>query len=168
MVLSRRSVLRTLGTGLATASVSSLVWTGRARASDLALSDRIDLLYSNQFHFNARGEPQITVGLMTGQTEVELSAPEVVGLGTAVVVDVVASTPVLPGKEVESAEVVSGSPVPVEPMASVVESSSTAGPQPRHVTKQTNVAKRKVMNLRLEGPAPTYQRWFLNGIDQDP
>jgi SpoIID/LytB domain protein len=75
MVLSRRSVLRTLGTGLATASVSSLVWTGRARASDLALSDRIDLLYSNQFHFNARGEPQITVGLMTGQRRVELSAP---------------------------------------------------------------------------------------------
>ena len=76
MVLSRRSVLRTLGTGLATASVSSMVWTGRARASDLALSDRIDLLYSNQFHFNARGEPQITVGLMTGQTQVELSAPD--------------------------------------------------------------------------------------------
>ncbi len=75
MVLSRRSMLRTLGTGLATASVSNLVWTGRARASDLALSDRIDLLYSNQFHFNARGEPQITVGLMTGQTQVELSSP---------------------------------------------------------------------------------------------
>ncbi|MEM6294842.1 MAG: SpoIID/LytB domain-containing protein [Myxococcota bacterium] len=75
MALSRRSMLRTLGTGLATASVSSLVWTGRARASDLALSDRIDLLYSNQFHFNDRGEPQITVGLMTGQRRVELSAP---------------------------------------------------------------------------------------------
>lgn len=75
MVLSRRSMLRTLGTGLATATASSLVWTGRARASDLALSDRIDLLYSNQFHFNARGEPQITVGLMTGQTQVELSSP---------------------------------------------------------------------------------------------
>lgn len=76
MVLSRRSVLRTLGTGLATASVSTLGWSGRARASDLALSDRIDLLYSNQFNFNARGEPQITVGLMTGQRKVELSAPD--------------------------------------------------------------------------------------------
>ncbi len=69
-------MLRTLGTAAAAASVSNLVWTGRSRASDLALSDRIDLLYSNQFHFNERGEPQITVGLMTGQTRVELEAPE--------------------------------------------------------------------------------------------
>jgi stage II sporulation protein D len=61
---------------MATASVTSLGWTGVARASDLALSDRIDLLYSNQFNFNARGEPQITVGLMTGQRTVELSAPD--------------------------------------------------------------------------------------------
>ncbi|MCA9709664.1 MAG: hypothetical protein KDK70_27750, partial [Myxococcales bacterium] len=38
-------------------------------------SDRIDLLYSNQFHFNRRGEPQITVGLMQNQREVRLSAP---------------------------------------------------------------------------------------------
>lgn len=47
-------------------------WVG---ASDLSLSDRIDLLYSNQFHFNRRGEPQITVGIMQGQREVRLSAP---------------------------------------------------------------------------------------------
>lgn len=47
-------------------------WVG---ASDLSLSDRIDLLYSNQFHFNRRGEPQITVGLMQNQKEVRLSAP---------------------------------------------------------------------------------------------
>lgn len=58
------------------ASFSELVWTGEARASDLSLSDRIDLLYSNQFHFNERGEPQITVGLMEGQTEIVLSAPK--------------------------------------------------------------------------------------------
>ncbi len=76
MVLSRRRVLRTLSAGLVTASFTTLGWTGRARASDLALSDRIDLLYSNQFHFNERGEPQITVGLMTGQTKVQLSAPQ--------------------------------------------------------------------------------------------
>jgi stage II sporulation protein D len=47
----------------------------RALASDISLSDRIDLLYSNQFHFTERGEPQITVGLMQGQTEVLLTAP---------------------------------------------------------------------------------------------
>ena len=70
---SRRRVLLGLGAGLATASFSHL-WAPRsARASDLSLSDRIDLLYSNQFHFNTRGEPQITVGVMQGRTEVRLS-----------------------------------------------------------------------------------------------
>lgn len=68
-------MLRSLGTGVAALSCSNLVWTGRSVASDLALSDRIDLLYSNQFHFNERGEPQITVGLMRGQAKVKLSAP---------------------------------------------------------------------------------------------
>ena len=44
------------------------LWAPRhAHAGDISLSDRIDLLYSNQFHFNQRGEPQITVGLMEGQ-----------------------------------------------------------------------------------------------------
>ncbi len=67
-------MLRGLGAGLATVSVGTLVaprWVG---ASDLSLSDRVDLLYSNQFHFNERGQPQITIGLMEGQTRVRLGA----------------------------------------------------------------------------------------------
>jgi SpoIID/LytB domain protein len=73
---SRRAVLGGLSAGFAlTAAWAGLGASRHALASDLALSDRIDLLYSNQFHFNQRGEPQITVGLMQGQTEVRLSAP---------------------------------------------------------------------------------------------
>jgi len=72
---SRRTVLGGLSAGLALTVTGAGIWAPRrALASDLALSDRIDLLYSNQFHFNQRGEPQITVGLMQGQKEVRLSA----------------------------------------------------------------------------------------------
>jgi stage II sporulation protein D len=73
-MLGRRRVLRGLGAGTAVAFGSLLAprWVG---ASDLSLSDRVDLLHSNQFHFNRRGEPQITVGLMQGQREIRLSAP---------------------------------------------------------------------------------------------
>jgi stage II sporulation protein D len=71
---SRRRLLQGLGAGLAVGATP--LWAPRwAGASDLSLSDRIDLLYSNQFHFNRRGQPQITVGLMQGQREVRLSAP---------------------------------------------------------------------------------------------
>lgn len=74
-LVSRRSVLQRLGAGALTASFTTL-WAPRwVGASDLSLSDRIDLLYSNQFHFNERGEPQLTIGLMQGQTKVRLSAP---------------------------------------------------------------------------------------------
>ncbi len=73
--VTRRQLLQGLGAGgvIAATHLSAPGWVG---ASDLSLSDRIDLLYSNQFHFNRRGEPQITVGLMQGQREVQLSAPE--------------------------------------------------------------------------------------------
>lgn len=74
MLTSRRRLIQGLVAGTATASFGAIGWSGTALASDLALSDRIDLLYSNQFNFNERGEPQITVGLMQGQTEVVLSA----------------------------------------------------------------------------------------------
>lgn len=71
---SRRRLLQGVGAGLAVSATH--LWAPRwAGASDLSLSDRIDLLYSNQFHFNRRGEPQITVGLMQGQKRVRLSAP---------------------------------------------------------------------------------------------
>lgn len=70
--LSRRTVLRSAAGFVA---CSSLIWPGRAHASDLSLADRIKLLYSNQFHFNDRGEPQISVGLVSGVEEVTLSAP---------------------------------------------------------------------------------------------
>lgn len=69
---SRRRLLQGLGAGVAVGVLWAPRWVG---ASDLSLSDRIDLLYSNQFHFNRRGEPQITVGLMQGQREVRISAP---------------------------------------------------------------------------------------------
>ncbi len=71
---TRRRLLQGLGAGLTltAAHVIAPAWVG---ASDLSLSDRLDLLYSNQFHFNRRGEPQITVGLMQGQREVSISAP---------------------------------------------------------------------------------------------
>lgn len=74
MALTRRSLLCQASTSTAALLVGSLGWSGDSHASDLALSDRIDLLYSNQFHFNHRGEPQISVGLMTGQSEIVLSA----------------------------------------------------------------------------------------------
>lgn len=59
----------------------ALVVTGAAgfaprivRGADVSLGERIDLLYSNQFNFDHRGNPRITVGLMQGQREVVLSA----------------------------------------------------------------------------------------------
>lgn len=73
--VSRRRLLQGLGAGAAL-TATHLVAPRWAGASDLSLSDRIDLLYSNQFHFNRRGEPQITVGLMQGQRSVRLSAPD--------------------------------------------------------------------------------------------
>lgn len=63
------------GLAALTAGFSHLVAPRHVGASDLSLSDRIDLLYSTQFHFNRRGEPQITVGLMQGQTKIVLSSP---------------------------------------------------------------------------------------------
>jgi stage II sporulation protein D len=68
---SRRAFLRGLGSA---AGCASLRVPAHVFAKDVALGDRIDLLYSNQFHFNRRGEPQITIGLMQGQDEVRLSA----------------------------------------------------------------------------------------------
>jgi len=56
------------------APFTSLVWSGTSRASDLSLGDRIKLLYSNQFHFNDRGEPQITIGIVQHVERVTISA----------------------------------------------------------------------------------------------
>lgn len=63
-----------MASGVSAAACAHLVVPGWAGASDLSSSDRIDLLYSNQFHFNRRGEPQITVGLVQGADRVRLSA----------------------------------------------------------------------------------------------
>ncbi|MBX7083262.1 MAG: SpoIID/LytB domain-containing protein [Nannocystaceae bacterium] len=72
--LSRRRWLA--GTGAVVSAVAcSGLWAPRhAIASDLSLGDRLKLLYSNQFHFNDRGEPQITVGLVGNVERVRLSA----------------------------------------------------------------------------------------------
>ncbi len=72
---SRRAWLVGAAASATFASFTTLAWSGRAAASDLSLADRLRLLYSNQFHFNDRGEPQITVGLVQGLERVELSAP---------------------------------------------------------------------------------------------
>ncbi len=72
MATSRRRFLQLGGFALSTAGL----WLPRsARASDLSLSERIDLLYSNQFHFDDQGEPRLSVGLMDGQAEVNLVCP---------------------------------------------------------------------------------------------
>jgi len=72
----RRTFLRGVGATLGAATFTHLVAPRWAAASDLSLSDRIDLLYSNQFHFNQRGEPQVTVGLLHGRDRIRLSAAE--------------------------------------------------------------------------------------------
>ncbi len=58
----------------ALAGLGTLSWSGRSNASDSSLADRVKLLYSNQFHFNDRGEPQITVGVVQHVERVRISA----------------------------------------------------------------------------------------------
>lgn len=72
MVL-RRDFLRTLSGGLVVTGAASLA-PRMAFASDLSLSDRVDLLYSNKFGFSSSGLPQVSIGLMDGQDEVRLEA----------------------------------------------------------------------------------------------
>jgi SpoIID/LytB domain protein len=70
MVL-RRDFLRTLSGSLVVTGAATLA-PRLAFGSDLSLSDRIDLLYSNKFGFDADGLPQVSIGLMEGQDEVRL------------------------------------------------------------------------------------------------
>ena len=70
---SRRRFLQSLSAAVAVVGAPSLLG-GVALAADASLADRIDLLYSNQFNFDRQGRPRITVGLMQGQREVQLSA----------------------------------------------------------------------------------------------
>ncbi|NVB36772.1 SpoIID/LytB domain-containing protein [Pseudenhygromyxa sp. WMMC2535] len=70
---SRRRFLQTLGASLVVTGASSAL-PGDLWASDTSLSDRLDLLYGNQFNFDDHGRPRITVGLMQGKREVALSA----------------------------------------------------------------------------------------------
>ncbi len=69
---SRRRFLSTLCGGLVVAGTGALL-PRAGLAADLSLADRIDLLYSNQFHFDAKGQPRISVGLIQGRNEVALS-----------------------------------------------------------------------------------------------
>jgi SpoIID/LytB domain protein len=71
---TRRDWLRRATALAAALPLGNLVWTGESRASDLSLGDRIKLLYSNQFHFNDRGEPQITIGIVQNVERVTISA----------------------------------------------------------------------------------------------
>lgn len=70
----------TLCGGLAVSNLAAGLISRPAWASDLSLSERVDLLYSNQFQFNEKGRPQITVGLMQGQDEVVLRSSSGIGL----------------------------------------------------------------------------------------
>ena len=67
----RRDFLRTLSGSLVVTGAAALA-PRMAFASDLSLSDRIDLLYSNKFGFDSAGLPQVSIGLMEGQSEVLL------------------------------------------------------------------------------------------------
>jgi SpoIID/LytB domain protein len=71
---TRRDWLRLALAGAATVPFTSLVWPASAWGSDSSLADRVRLLYSNQFIFNDRGEPQITVGIVQRVERVRLSA----------------------------------------------------------------------------------------------
>lgn len=71
---TRRAWLRQAAAAATLAPFSTLLWPGRSHASDSSLADRIKLLYSNQFHFNDRGEPQITVGIVQNVERVRISA----------------------------------------------------------------------------------------------
>ncbi|MFV8752682.1 SpoIID/LytB domain-containing protein [Nannocystaceae bacterium ST9] len=70
---SRRRFLQTLCGGLVVAGVASLL-PRDGLAADISLADRIDLLYSNQFHFDPQGRPRIAIGVIQGRKEVALSA----------------------------------------------------------------------------------------------
>ncbi len=69
--ISRRALLcSSPGLGLCLAAFPAFAWT-----SDLNGADRIDLVYSTQFRFDASGEPRVSIGLAHGLDEVRLSAP---------------------------------------------------------------------------------------------
>lgn len=72
---SRRGFLHTLCGGVAVTG-AALVTGGRALAGDMSLSDRVDLVYSNQFRFDDSGQPRVSIGLMQGKREVSLSSPK--------------------------------------------------------------------------------------------
>jgi stage II sporulation protein D len=69
---SRRAFLA--GAASSVIAAGSLAWSGRSYASDQSLADRMKLLYSNQFHFDDRGQPQISVGLLQNVSTVTLDA----------------------------------------------------------------------------------------------
>lgn len=65
--------MQTLCGGLVVAGAASLL-PRDGFAADLSLGDRIDLLYSNQFHFDPQGRPRISIAVIQGRNEVALSA----------------------------------------------------------------------------------------------
>lgn len=73
MAHSRRGFLSLLG-GAVTLAGAGLWVPSRAYAGDLSHEDRVKLLYTNQFYFNANGEPQISIGLMEGQSQIRISS----------------------------------------------------------------------------------------------
>jgi SpoIID/LytB domain protein len=65
--------MQTLCGGLVVAGAAQLL-PRRGLAADLSLADRVDLLYSNQFHFDPQGRPRLAIGVVQGRKEVALSA----------------------------------------------------------------------------------------------
>ncbi len=70
---SRRRFLQTLCGGLVVTGAAGLL-PRAGLAADVSLAERIDLLYSNQFHFDPQGRPRIAIGVVQGRKEVALSA----------------------------------------------------------------------------------------------
>ena len=70
---TRRRFLQSLCGGLVVAGSAGLA-PRIVRGADMSLSDRVDLLYSNQFNFDRAGRPRVTIGIMQGRREVSLSA----------------------------------------------------------------------------------------------
>src|SRR3972149_3558659 len=74
MLGTRRLSLAAVAAGLA-AVAALLAGRGlRARADETSTGDKLRILYSSRFTFDESGSPLVTVELMSGQSEIRLSA----------------------------------------------------------------------------------------------
>ncbi|HTM22130.1 MAG TPA: SpoIID/LytB domain-containing protein, partial [Kofleriaceae bacterium] len=77
MVGSKRVSLAVAGAAGAAALAALFTWRGshsRADADETSTGDKLRILYSSRFTFDDSGSPLVTIELMSGQSEVRLSA----------------------------------------------------------------------------------------------